>query len=262
VSAVTTTAAGSKTDLRLTRDPGANVIHLDGAMASGDPPWEGWVALEDPARFAATVLSEVLEGRGIRVTGGIATTSAPLPPGARELTVHESPPMKDLIRGINKESQNLHAEALLRLLGARLTGEGSVAAGRIAVGEFLRRLGVKTEAWGLEDGSGLARSDVITPEGLVQLLVAMDRHPQAAVFRESLPVAGADGTLKTRLKGTGAEGRLFAKTGTLALVNALAGYVTTARGERLAFVAVANGHVKPADALAALDAFGALLAGR
>ncbi len=129
------------------------------------------------------------------------------------------------------------------------------------MGEFLKRQGVRTEAWGVEDGSGLSRSDVLTPAGLVDLLVAMDRHPHAAAFRESLPMAGVDGTLKTRMKGTRAEGRVLAKTGTLALVNALAGYVTTARGERLAFAALANGQRKSTDAVAALDALGVALVG-
>jgi PBP4 family serine-type D-alanyl-D-alanine carboxypeptidase len=168
--------------------------------------------------------------------------------------------MAELIRTINKESRNLQAEALLRLLGARRSGEGSTAAGHIALDEFLRRMQVRTEGWGIEDGSGLARSNVITPAGLVDLLVVMDAHPQAAAFRASLPVAGADGTLKTRMKGTPAEGRLQAKTGTLALVNALAGYVTNSQGDRLAFAAFANGQVRQSDALAALDAIGILLA--
>jgi D-alanyl-D-alanine carboxypeptidase/D-alanyl-D-alanine-endopeptidase (penicillin-binding protein 4) len=170
--------------------------------------------------------------------------------------------MAELIKSVNKESRNLYAECLLRLLGARLTGEGSTAAGHLAVGEFLRRQGVRTEGWGLEDGSGLSRANVVTPAGLVDLLAAMDRHPHAAAFRDSLPVAGADGTLKARMRGNVATGRVVAKTGTLALVNALAGYVTTARGERLAFAALASGQLKPADAMAALDALGTVLAGR
>ncbi|HEY6554712.1 MAG TPA: D-alanyl-D-alanine carboxypeptidase/D-alanyl-D-alanine-endopeptidase [Vicinamibacteria bacterium] len=260
LSSVVTTPPGSKTELRLTRDAGANLIRLSGAIARGSEAWQGWVALEDPARFAATVFTEVLEARGIRVTGDTATSGEPLPAGRRELAVHEGPTMAELIRIVNKESRNLQAEALLRLLGARLSGEGSTAAGRIALDEFLRRTRVRTEGWGIEDGSGLARSNVVTPEGLVDLLVVMDKHPHAAAFRASLPVAGADGTLKTRMRETPAEGRLQAKTGTLALVNGLAGYVTNARGERLAFAALANGQIRPAEAQAALDAIGILLA--
>jgi serine-type D-Ala-D-Ala carboxypeptidase/endopeptidase (penicillin-binding protein 4) len=260
LSTVTTAPPGAKTDLRLTRDLGTNLIRISGSVPVGEVPWQGWAALEDPARFAATAFAEVLEAHGIRIVGPVATSSEPLPTGLRELAVHESPPMAELVRSVNKESRNLHAEALLRLLGARLSGEGSVAAGHIAVAEFLRRQKVKTDGWGLEDGSGLSRSNVLTPTGLVDLLVAMDRHPHAAAFRDSLPVAGVDGTLKARLRGTPAEGRLRAKTGSLALVSALAGYVTTSRGERLAFAALVNGQLKPADAVAALDAVGVVLA--
>jgi D-alanyl-D-alanine carboxypeptidase/D-alanyl-D-alanine-endopeptidase (penicillin-binding protein 4) len=260
VSTATTGPPGAKTELQLIRDSGKNEIRLSGSIATGEAPWQGWAALEDPARFAATAFTEVLEARGIRVVGGTATSATPLPGGLRELAAHESPPMAELIRAVNKESRNLHAEVLLRLLGARLSGEGSVAAGHIAIGEFLRRLRVKTEGWGLEDGSGLSRSNIVTPTGLVDLLVAMDRHPHASAFRDSLPVAGIDGTLKARMKGSPAEGRVLAKTGSLALVNSLAGYVTTSRGERLAFAALANGQLKPSDAVAALDALGILLA--
>jgi serine-type D-Ala-D-Ala carboxypeptidase/endopeptidase (penicillin-binding protein 4) len=260
LSTATTAPPGAKTELRLTRDTGTNLIRLSGSIGIGEEPWQGWAALEDPARFAATAFAEVLEARGIRVTGGIATSSASLPTGVRELGAHESPTMAELIRGVNKDSRNLDAEALLRLLGARLAGEGSESAGHIAVGEFLRRQGVRTEGWGLEDGSGLSRSNVVTPMGLVDLLAAMDRHPHAAAFRDSLPVAGTDGTLKARMKGPPARGHVHAKTGSLALVNALAGYVTTSGGDRLAFAAVANGQLRPTDAVAALDALGALLA--
>ena len=97
---------------------------------------------------------------------------------------------------------------------------------------------------------------------MVTLLVAMDRHPHAAVFRASLPVAGVDGTLDSRMKGTAAEGRVQAKTGTIANVNALAGYATARNGERLAFYAVINHHTaEGSEATAALDALAALLAG-
>ena len=110
--------------------------------------------------------------------------------------------------------------------------------GRAAVAEVLKRLGVDDAGWALADGSGLSRTDLVTPRGLVALLAAMDRHPHAAAFRDSLPIAGVDGTLEKRMRGTAAEKRVLAKTGTLQLANALAGYVTTTRGERLAFALV------------------------
>jgi D-alanyl-D-alanine carboxypeptidase/D-alanyl-D-alanine-endopeptidase (penicillin-binding protein 4) len=129
------------------------------------------------------------------------------------------------------------------------------------VAEFLKRLGVPAEGWALADGSGMSGFDLLTPHGLVGLLVAMDRHPCAAAFRDSLPVAGVDGTLENRMKGTPAEGRLVAKTGTMHLARALAGYVTTVRGERLAFAIVVNNHEgRGREATAAIDDIGSALA--
>jgi D-alanyl-D-alanine carboxypeptidase/D-alanyl-D-alanine-endopeptidase (penicillin-binding protein 4) len=260
-STAVTTSAGAKRDLTLVRDPGSNRIRITGALPIGET-WEGRVALEDPARYAATVFAEVLEAKGIRVTGPVATSSDSLPLESRVLAAHESPTFSEMLKVVNKESQNLHAEMLLRLLGQRTRGEGSVAAGHEAVQAFLARLGVAAD-WGLEDGSGLSRSDLVSPRGLVALLAAMARHPEAAPFRESLAVMGVDGTLKSRLKGTPAEGRIQAKTGTLRLVNALAGYATRPAGEPLVFSIVVNNHNLPGrEAVAAIDEISQLLVAR
>ncbi|HXY38933.1 MAG TPA: D-alanyl-D-alanine carboxypeptidase/D-alanyl-D-alanine-endopeptidase, partial [Vicinamibacteria bacterium] len=240
-SAVATAAAGTASEVRLERAPGSNEVRLLGALPIG-ASWSGEVAVEDPARFAVTAFAAALESRGIRLADGVSTSRAPLPPGTRVLAAHDGVPLSEEIRVVNKESQNLHAETLFRLLGLRAAGEGSVEKGREAVGAFLQRLGVPTSGWQVTDGCGLARTDLVTPQGLVSLLVAMDGHPQAAAFRDSLPVAGRDGTLATRLRGTPAEGRVQAKTGSLNLVNALAGYATARDGERVAFAILVNNH--------------------
>jgi len=254
VSTATTSAAGVESDLTLTREPGSNVIRLSGTHPLGQKPWDGSVALEDPARYAVTVFAEVLERKGIHVAGGTATSSEPLPASQRVLAGHEGPPLSEVLKEINKPSQNLHTEMLLRVLGARVKGEGSVAKGHEALTEFLGRNGVTPGAGALQDASGLSRSDLFVPHEIVNLLVAMDRHPHARVFRESLPVAGVDGTLKNRMKGTPAEGRVQAKTGSLRHVNALAGYLTTVKGERLVFSFVVNHHTVPGrEATAAVD---------
>jgi len=259
-STVVTTAAGSAEDVRLEKQPGSRRARLSGSLPLGGN-WSGRLAVEDPARFAAEAFASVLQAKGVRVVGGVATTREALPVGARVLARHESPPMAQLVRVVNKESQNLHAETLLRLVGLKQKGEGSVERGHEAVHELLARLGVPDEGWGLSDGSGLARTDLVTPHGLAALLVAMDRHAQAAAFRDSLPVAGRDGTLAKRMTGTAAEGRVSAKTGTLALANALAGYVTTLRGDRLAFAIVVNNHEgRSREAVSAIDAIAAALA--
>lgn len=261
-SAATTSGPGTTPALALARDPGANVIRLQGTYPLGQSPWEGRVALEDPARYAVTVFSEVLEARGIRIMGPVVTSSGDLPGNLRVLAEHLSPPMAEMLKAVNKPSLNLHAEMLLRLLGSRRKGEGSAEAGHAVVRELLTKWGVAAEGWALQDGSGLSRSDLVSAHELVSLLLAMDRHPHAQVFKETLPVAGVDGTLKERMKGTIAEGRVTAKTGTLRHVNALAGYVTTRRGERLAFAIIANHYTGAAqDVVSAIDEIVAALAG-
>ena len=244
----------------LQREPGSNEVRLSGHVPLGGS-WTGELSVSDPARCAARVFADVLEAKGVRVMGGVATSSDPLPAGTRVLAAHESPTMAEIVRVVNKESQNLHAEMLLRLVGLKARGEGSLATGHEAVAAFLKGLGVPDDGWGLADGSGMSGFDLLTPRGLVALLVAMDRHPCAAAFRDSLPIAGVDGTLAKRMKATPAEGRLRAKTGTMHLARALAGYVTTLRGERLVFAIVVNNHEgKGREATAAIDDIASALA--
>jgi serine-type D-Ala-D-Ala carboxypeptidase/endopeptidase (penicillin-binding protein 4) len=263
VSTATTSPAGMASDLRLDRPLGSNLIRISGTFPMGLTPWQNSVALEDPARYAATVFGEVLAAKGILVSGAVETSSDPLPPGIRVLATHDGQPLSEVLKAVNKPSQNLHAEMLLRLLGARVKGDGTVESGHAAVEEFLLRSGVRPEHWALQDGSGLSRSDLLSAHEMVSLLVAMDRHRWADVFRASLPIAGVDGTLKNRMRGTPAEGRVIAKTGTIRHVNALAGYVTPRSGERLAFYLVSNHSTVPgSEVTGAMDQFCNLLVGR
>ena len=141
-----TTSAGAKRDLTLVRDPGSNRIRITGTLPIGET-WEGRVALEDPARYAATVFGEVLAAKGIVVAGGVDTTSEPMPGAVRVLAAHDSPPMSEIVKVVNKVSQNLHTEMLLRLLGAKSRAKGAWPTGHEAVQAFLGRLGVATD-WG------------------------------------------------------------------------------------------------------------------
>ena len=153
--------------------------------------------------------------------------------------------MSEVLKDVNKPSHNLRAEMLLRLLGVKAAGAGTAEAGRAAVATFLTAQKVDVAGWDLQDGSGLSRSDLVTARGLVDLLAAMDKHPHGAAFRDSLPVAGVDGTLKRRLSGPRLQGRIHAKTGTLRHTGALAGYATPARGDRMAFAILVNNATAP-----------------
>jgi serine-type D-Ala-D-Ala carboxypeptidase/endopeptidase (penicillin-binding protein 4) len=252
-STAVTSASGSEDDLTLLPGLGSTRIRLSGSYPVDAPPRTLYVALEDPARYATTVFSEVLATRGIRHSGPVQTATSPLPAEARVLAEHEGPSLAEVIAEINKKSENLHAEMLLRQLGRQHGGEGSAAAGLSTLLAFLERLGVEAAGFDLRDGSGLSRSNLVTAHGLVDLLSAMDRHPHAAAFRASLAVAGTDGTLERRLKA--ARGQLLAKTGTLDQMSALAGYATRRDGKRLAFAVIINNHTGQASAAtSAVDA--------
>lgn len=251
LSTATTAASGSQADLTLARAAGTNLVLLSGTLAAGGEPQTLSVALENPAHYAAAVFLEMLEAAGMQVAGPVETSSDALPAERRVLAFHDSEPLAEILKRVNKHSLNLHAEALLRLLGTRARGEGSAEAGLAAVRDFLARVGVRADAWSLRDGSGLSRSDTLSPRGLVDLLAAMDRHPHARAYRESLAVAGVDGTLEHRMQGTPAQGRILAKSGSLRDVDALAGYAQTRAGERLAFAIAVNHHSLPGRAAAA-----------
>jgi len=263
VSTATTSPSGMASDLRLDRPLGANLIRISGTYPLGLKPWENSVALEDPARYATTVFAEVLAVKGVAVAGTVETSSDPLPGGLRVLAAHDGAPLAEVLKAVNKPSQNLHAEMLLRLLGARLKGDGTLESGQAVVEDFLLRSGVHPEGWSLQDGSGLSRSDLLSAHEAVSLLAAMDRHRYAAAFRDSLPIAGVDGTLKNRMRGTPAEGHVLAKTGTLRHVNAIGGYATPRAGDRLVFYIVSNHNTVPAaDVTGAIDQICNILVGR
>jgi D-alanyl-D-alanine carboxypeptidase/D-alanyl-D-alanine-endopeptidase (penicillin-binding protein 4) len=139
----------------------------------------------------------------------------------------------------NKVSQNLHAELYLRLLG-RLEGEdGSIAQGARVVRQFLIGAGIDPGDFLFFDGSGMSGEDLITPRAATTLLVYAAHQPWGELYRASLPVAGVDGTLAGRFAGE-LKGRVFAKTGTLAEVNALSGYLIAASGRTVVFSVLCN----------------------
>ena len=141
-----------------------------------------------------------------------------------------------------KTSRNLYAEMLLRALGAEFSGVGSLSTGIAAVKEFLAKAGISEAQLNFSDASGLSRTNLLTPESVVRLLQYMDHHPQGQLFRESLSVAGKDGTLRQRMKGTVAEGRVLAKTGSLRFVSSLSGYVMSLHHGKLAFSIMINNY--------------------
>ena len=194
--------------------------------------------------------SAALARKGIAVEGlprAVRWPEAPVArPGLAVLGEAVSAPMRDLVHGFMKPSQNLETDLIFGHV-AELSRNDATPAGRtteeLGVAElraFLQREKLPVDEVKFEEGSGLSRNNLTTANATVALLVAMARHRAAADFERSLPVAAVDGSLRTRMKGTPAEGNVRAKTGTLRYANSLAGYVTTAGGERLAFCVMLN----------------------
>lgn len=245
-----TVAAGSPRRVVLHRDPQANVVHARGTLPVGGRVASQAVAVRRPALWFGEEFKRALQRRGVTVRGRVRVVDAapesltsPLTNRGVELGACESAPLRELLPAMLKPSQNLHAQLWLLQAGAAgpvEPDETSEQAGLRALAAFLQRAGIAAGEVHLEEGSGLSRHNAVTPRALVRLLEFMARHPHAAVFREALPVAGVDGTLRLRLRGTPAEGNLRAKTGSLDLVHTLAGQVTSTAGEPLVFALLLN----------------------
>lgn len=165
-----------------------------------------------------------------------------------------SPPLSEILRLLNKPSDNLIAEVLLKTLGAERKGKGSASAGEQVELDFLKKIGADITAISISDGSGLSRHNLISPRNLVTILKYMYNHKHSKVYLESLPIAGVDGTLRKRMKGTPAEGNVRAKTGYVGRVCTLSGFVTTKAGEPLVFSIMFNHHLcSHSDAIAVMD---------
>src|SRR5216683_227396 len=156
------------------------------------------------------------------------------------LASYRSKPLIEDVRVINKVSQNLHAEILLRLLGREKGTAGTVEGGLEVLRGFLNQAGVPSDQYVFYDGSGLSRQNLVTPHTVVQLLRYADSQPWGASFRDTLPLAGTDGSLYDRFKALDVQGRVRAKTGSLGGVKALSGYATTNRGDAVAFSILSN----------------------
>jgi D-alanyl-D-alanine carboxypeptidase/D-alanyl-D-alanine-endopeptidase (penicillin-binding protein 4) len=290
VNRVTTGAKGTRRDLTIQRDLGRDVLTVSGNIAVDDRGYTGGVAISHPALLFVYLLRDSLAQKGVSFTGKSRTTGgenqALLTPGTivissangsanttqeaarTEIASLQSPPLSVIAAHTLKPSQNLYTELILRTLGKAVPQQTTAAnqfqttedAGLGVVKNFLRDAGVVPESLVLSDGSGLSRNDMVTADATVQLLTFMSKHRYADVFRAALPIAGVDGTLRNRMKGTVAENNLRAKTGSLSSAASLSGYVTSAAGENLVFSVIVNNYPEDVEARGVPDAIGVLLA--
>ncbi|MBN8816384.1 MAG: D-alanyl-D-alanine carboxypeptidase/D-alanyl-D-alanine-endopeptidase [Sphingomonas sp.] len=270
-----TVVPGTKSNIGFDRDPNEYVLRLTGTIGAGARPERLRVGIDDPARYAAWRLGEMLNARGVKVTGKIdvrhrALTSAddpairgaapparpPVEPVLAKLT---PPPLADDVVITNKVSQNLHAELFLRRV-ALVNGSGSIADGQVAVRAMLAKAGVARTAFDFSDGSGMSSYNRVAPRASVGLLRWIAAQPWGAAWRASLPVGGVDGTLAKRFAGTILDRKLFAKTGSLNATSALSGYMIAASGRTLTFSIYANDIPDGTSATRAMDAALVLIA--
>jgi serine-type D-Ala-D-Ala carboxypeptidase/endopeptidase (penicillin-binding protein 4) len=240
---VVTSAAETKSDLTLTREPNSKVVVIRGTMPARSAPRKLVLAIRDPGEHAAALLAQLLVQRGVKVSGTARATHIAEAAGATPRAVlaeHVSVPLGDSVKLANKISQNLHTEMLLRA-AARNTAVWNTpddlmkfpsdfyAAAGIAPGDVIQT-----------DGSGLSRHDLVTPRAIVALLKYAQGQPWFAPYYASLPVAGVDGTLETLMKNTSSTGRIHAKTGSVEHVRTRSGYAETLGGRRLIFSFLSN----------------------
>ena len=257
VNKVTTSEKGIRREISIHRGLGENTITIKGTIPLEDRGYSGGIGISHPALLFVYLLRSSLAQNGVVITGKSRTTgeiSQPefttgLPAGP-EIAKLESQPFSVVAAQTLKPSQNLYTELILRTLGKMTAAPPTMTSlnqtsenlGLEAVKLFLRTAGIRPESLVLDDGSGLSRSDMVTADSTVQLLTFMSKHRYATAFRDALPIAGVDGTLRNRMRGTAAENNLRAKTGSLSSAASLGGYVTTAAGEKLAFTIMVNNY--------------------
>lgn len=220
------------------------------------------IATRTPGRTYLEALSVALNARGIAIQHGVTDSVAEVnASGLDTLFVVSSAPLRDILRLLEKPSQNQIAEILIHTIGLEKTGVGTADSGAAVVKRQLLSWGAEADGFRVYDGSGLSRHDLVSPETIVRTLVTIQRDTAFQAFYDALPVAGVDGTLRTRMVGTPAAGNMHAKTGTLQFVRSLSGYVNDADGDRLVFSLLHNHFTVSVDSVSKFqNEVGALLA--
>jgi D-alanyl-D-alanine carboxypeptidase/D-alanyl-D-alanine-endopeptidase (penicillin-binding protein 4) len=254
----TTAGEGTETTIDYRRHLEQPILEVTGMIAIGAKPVTRSVAVVNPTIFFVQALKDALAARGIEVIGPAVDfddvapefAGAAMPATPRVLASTSSPPLKDIAVVLMKVSQNLYAETLLKTIGATRGGLGTIAAGQNVLRDLLKSWNVAEDAYVAVDGSGLSRYNYVTAETLTTILEHMYRDPRHHdAFVATLPIAGKDGTVSTRMRRTRAEGNAVAKTGSISNVRSLSGFVRTRDGEMLVFSILANDFVIPSSTI-------------
>lgn len=252
---ILTGAKATEKNYHLERQSGSMELDLWGQIPIDGEEDVATIAIANPPQLMAEQFRAALQARGIVVQGPIevrhftrleaASLPNPPPPSPDRVVLaeHTSPPLADAIKVVNKESENLHAEMLLRTLGHVQNNHGSLAGGLEALNAFAaQEVGILPGETYFSDGSGLSREDLVAPRAAVKLLLYMAHSPAFGAWFNSLPASGIDGTLAHRLLTDDVKGKIHAKTGSVEHVNTLSGYMDLPSGKRLVFSIMANNH--------------------
>lgn len=224
--------------VRIGRDFSQPIIRISGQLRVGEAPESVYAAVIEPTNNFIQEFEKILLNSGIKVLKTSITGNFSYP--QEELAFVESPPLSELIKTTNLESNNVFAESILRTLGAQNSRSDSVESGLKEIKLILNQLGIDPQGYQLFDGSGLSRNNLVTPLSLVQTLKMMATSPVAELYQNSLPIGGVSGTLKRRFTDTPATGIVEAKTGTMTGVTSLSGYISPPDYQPLVFSITIN----------------------
>ncbi len=265
---------GERFKLGIQRGLSDNQVQVWGHFPAGSNGYGAQLSVHDPALWAARLFIDALKRTGIAVAGTAqardsktSSTQRFEPSHSNELAAVTSQNLFEIIKATNKHSINLNAELILRTLGRERgpmvsdpSGEqerGDAETGAAIISLWLGRNGIQTTGLAIHDGSGLSRLNLVSPESTARLLIAIWRTNSGELFRQTLPVAATDGTLRGRLKGL--EKQLSAKTGSLIYDNSLAGYVVAKSGDTFAFSIMCNDQTGPGSSVQVIDQIAELL---
>ncbi len=249
VNAIKTGDAKADTTIDLARLPGSARLVVTGTVPAGGKVVTRTAAVDNPTRFFVEALRLALAEHGIGVRGGAWDLDdlPESPSGVRRvIATRESPTLSALAGYWLKVSQNFYAETYFKMLGHTAGRPGSAEGGRRVISDVLTSWGIPADSFVMYDGSGLSRYNYVTAAGIVTLLRHVWDDPKLrGPFVAALPVGGRDGTLSSRMKGTGLDGNVEAKTGTIANVRSLSGYLETASHDKLVFSMIVNHFTAP-----------------
>ena len=260
-------SGGAKSDIEVQWDSVGPGLVVSGTIVAGDSVSEN-VAHRDAAAAYIAALTTAIRSRGIalgpvavarraatkartsRGSGGDSVAAAAHPDSSGDsLFVIVSPPLREILPAFEKPSQNQIGEILLKTLGRERRGNGTADSGAAVVAAQLTAWGIPPEGYAIADGSGLSRHNYLSPRTIIRILDGIRRDTSFTVFYDALPIAGVDGTINTRMRGTPAEGNVRAKTGYIDKARSLSGYVTAADGSMLYFSLLCNNYTVPTSAV-------------